>query len=93
VLRVTGLGSLDVGMPSTWRAAAIVLTAALVFELVNACLAAAGIYLYGRKRSRQALFGTWSDNALETVTLCLGGLAALALVYQPCSCSSCCRRC
>jgi len=83
VLRVTGLGPLDVGMPSTWRAAGIVLTAALVFELANACLAAAGIFLYGRKRSRQALFGTWSDNALETVTLCLGGLAALALVYQP----------
>ena len=83
VLRVTGLGQLDVGTPSVWRAAAIVLTAALVFELVNACLAATGIFLYGRKRSRQALFGTWSDNALETVTLCLGGLAALALVYQP----------
>ena len=83
VLRVTGLGQLDEGMPSTWRAAGIVLTAALVFELVNVCLAAAGIFLYGRKRSRQALFGTWSDNALETVTLCLGGLAALALVYQP----------
>ena len=83
VLRVTGLGQLDIGMPSTWRAAAIVLTAALVFELINVCLAAVGIYLYGRKRSRQALFGTWSDNALETVTLCLGGLAALALVYQP----------
>ena len=29
------------------------------------------------------MFGSWSDNALELATLCLGALTALALVYQP----------
>jgi diguanylate cyclase (GGDEF)-like protein len=83
VLRATGLGGLDDGSPAPLRAALIMLVAAVVFESVNAALAATGIFLYTRKRSVRALLGTWSDNALESVTLCLGALAALALVYQP----------
>ena len=79
----SGLGRLDAGSPAPLRAALIMFVAAAVFESVNAALAATGIFLYTRKRSVRALLGTWSDNALESVTLCLGGLAALALVYQP----------
>ncbi|WP_086673750.1 diguanylate cyclase [Amycolatopsis pretoriensis] len=57
--------------------------AAAVFELVNMGLVAAGIYLYTSQRSAADLIGTWEDNAFELATLCLGGLAALALAEQP----------
>ncbi|WP_308210265.1 GGDEF domain-containing protein [Amycolatopsis iheyensis] len=57
--------------------------AAVVFELVNVGLVAAGIYLYTSQRSAADLIGTWEDNAFELATLCLGGLTALALVEQP----------
>jgi len=57
--------------------------AAAVFELVNIGLVAAGIYLYASQRSAADLIGTWEDNAFEIATLCLGGLAALALGEQP----------
>jgi diguanylate cyclase (GGDEF)-like protein len=56
---------------------------AVVFVLVNIGLVAAGIYLYTSQRSAADLIGTWEDNAFEVATLCLGGLAALALVEQP----------
>ncbi|SFW91368.1 GGDEF domain-containing protein [Amycolatopsis australiensis] len=56
---------------------------AAVFELVNIGLVAAGIYLYTSQRSAADLIGTWEDNAFELATLCLGGLAALALAEQP----------
>ncbi len=83
VLRLTGLGGLDEGSPSAARAVGIVLSSAAAFELVSAVLVCAGIFLYTAKRSPRELLGTASDNALEIVTLCLGGLTALALVYQP----------
>ncbi|QRP51119.1 diguanylate cyclase [Amycolatopsis sp. FDAARGOS 1241] len=57
--------------------------AAAVFEAVNMALVAAGIYLYTGSRQSADLIGTWEDNAFELATLCLGGLAALALVAQP----------
>jgi diguanylate cyclase (GGDEF)-like protein len=83
VLHITGLGGLAGTPPAGIRGAAVVLVAALVFELVNLVGAAAGIYLYTEQRSLTDLVGTWGDNALELVTLCLGGLTATALVYQP----------
>jgi diguanylate cyclase (GGDEF)-like protein len=60
------------------------LLAGVIFELVDALLLALSITL----RSRGCvpltdMFGTWDDNALELTTLCLGGLTALTLVYQP----------
>jgi diguanylate cyclase (GGDEF)-like protein len=82
-LQVTGLGGLA-GVPSTGpRGAAVVLVAACAFELVNLLVVATGIYLYTEQRSLTDLVGTGGDNALELVTLCLGGLTAVALVYQP----------
>jgi diguanylate cyclase (GGDEF)-like protein len=80
---------------STWAAAVAVrmidpegfalrvLVGALAFELVNLLMVGAGIFLYTRRRALTDLVGTWEDNALELVTLCLGGLTAVALVYQP----------
>lgn len=83
VLRLVGLGGLDDGSPGWSRAMGIVLTACVVFELINAVLVATGIFLYTAKRSWSELLGTGSDNALEVVTLCLGSLTALVLVSQP----------
>jgi len=82
-VRAVGLGDLADAEPSSVRATAIVLLAAGVFELVNLAVSAAAIYLYMNERTVADLIGSWADNALELVTLCLGGLAALALVYQP----------
>jgi diguanylate cyclase (GGDEF)-like protein len=82
-VRAMGLGNLADAPHSSIRGTAIVLTAAAVFELVNLALVATAIYLYTQERSVTDLLGTWADNALELVTLCLGGLVGLALVYQP----------
>jgi diguanylate cyclase (GGDEF)-like protein len=82
-LDVTGLGRLTDAPQNSTRGAAIVLVAALAFELVNLLVVATGIYLYTHTREITDLVGTWNDNALELVTLCLGGLTALSLVYQP----------
>ncbi|MFL6143341.1 MAG: diguanylate cyclase [Labedaea sp.] len=82
-VQVSGLGHLDQAPPNSVRGALIVLVAAAAFELVNLAMAVTGIFLYTRERSLTDLVGTWSDNALELVTLCLGGLTALALAYQP----------
>ncbi|WP_432856527.1 diguanylate cyclase [Amycolatopsis sp. CA-161197] len=67
----------------TWHGVLALVAAAAVFELVNMALVAAGIYLYTGSRQAADLIGTWEDNAFEIATLCLGGLAALALVAQP----------
>ncbi|WP_425548846.1 diguanylate cyclase [Amycolatopsis ultiminotia] len=80
VLTVGGLD--NVGIDSWYGLGALVLAAA-VFEVVNAGLVAAGIFLYTNSRSPADLIGTWEDNAFELATLCLGGLAALTLVWQP----------
>jgi diguanylate cyclase (GGDEF)-like protein len=82
-LQATGLGGLA-GTPALGlRGTAVVLVAAVVFEVVNLVCVVAAIYLYTEQRTMTDLFGTWGDNALELVTLCLGGLTATALVYQP----------
>jgi diguanylate cyclase (GGDEF)-like protein len=82
-LRATGLGRLSRAEPLTVRGTWIVLTAGGTFELTSLVLVSLGIYLYTHKRSWSDLIGTGADNALELVTLCLGGLAGIALVYQP----------
>ena len=80
VLTMTGLAKAPL---ETSRGVFALCLAAAVFELVNICLVAVGIYLYTSRRSAADLIGTWEDNAFELATLCLGGLAALALVAQP----------
>jgi diguanylate cyclase (GGDEF)-like protein len=82
-LRATGLGTLSRTGPLTMRGSWIVLVAGGTFELASLLLVSAGIYLYTHKRSLSDLIGTGADNALELVTLCLGGLTGIALVYQP----------
>ncbi|MEV6901915.1 GGDEF domain-containing protein [Amycolatopsis sp. NPDC051372] len=68
---------------NTWHGMLALVAAAAVFEVVNMAMVAAGIYLYTGSRQATDLVGTWEDNAFEIATLCLGGLAALALVAQP----------
>ncbi|HEY4018702.1 MAG TPA: GGDEF domain-containing protein [Pseudonocardiaceae bacterium] len=82
-LRATGLGRLNRAEPLTVRGTWIVLVAGGTFEVASLLLVSLGIYLYTHKRSLSDLVGTVADNALELVTLCLGGLAGIALVYQP----------
>ena len=79
-LTMTGLAKAPL---ETLRGVLALCLGAAVFELVNICLVAVGIYLYTSQRSAADLIGTWEDNAFELATLCLGGLAALALVAQP----------
>jgi diguanylate cyclase (GGDEF)-like protein len=83
MLHGSGLGSLTAATPGTLHGTAVVLTAALVFELVDLAGIATSIYLYIERPSLTDLVGTRADNALEVVTLCLGGLIATTLVYQP----------
>ena len=82
-LRATGLGSLADSPPGTVHGAAVVLTAAVVFELVDLVGIAGSIYLYIQRPSLTDLVGTPADNALEVMTLCLGGLTATTLAYHP----------
>jgi diguanylate cyclase (GGDEF)-like protein len=82
-VHATGLGELTAAPPMSLRGTLIVLVAAAAFELVNLILAVTSIFLYTHERSVTDLLGTWSDNALELVTLCFGGLTALSLAYQP----------
>lgn len=82
-VHVLGVGDLADAQPSMVKGTVVVLVAAAVFELVNLAIAATSIYLMTHSRSATDLLGTWGDNALELVTLCLGGLTALALAYQP----------
>ncbi|HET9142041.1 GGDEF domain-containing protein [Actinophytocola sp.] len=82
-VRAFGPGDLADVDHSSVQGTVVVLLAAGVFELVNLVIVATGIFLYTRERSVTDLLGTGADNALELVTLCLGGLVALALVYQP----------
>jgi diguanylate cyclase (GGDEF)-like protein len=82
-VRASGLGNLADVPPGSGRGVEIVLIAAIVMELVNLIVAVVAVHLYSGTTSLTDLVGTWNDNALELVTLCLGGLTALSLAYQP----------
>ena len=58
-----------------------VLSAILVYTAVQRALVTAGLMslgIHGR-----VLLGSRDDNLIELATLCLGGLVALALIYEP----------
>ncbi len=63
-------------------AGALSVAAAMVaYELVNRCIVTVAL-LTMSVRGR-GLLGTADDNLIEIATLCLGGLVALAVLYQP----------
>lgn len=76
VLHYTPLGGLQDAAVAT---SPVVVVAAVAFEAVNVALVAAGVFLRTGKRSLPALLGTWRDNLLELVTLCLGAITAMLL--------------
>jgi diguanylate cyclase (GGDEF)-like protein len=59
------------------------LCAIVLFAAVNHGLLYAAISLALRPAKPAGFFLQWQDNLLEIATLCLGGLTALALLYQP----------
>lgn len=54
-----------------------------VYVVLNTALVALAIRLSGHGRGLRELVGRWDDNALELATLCMGGLAAVALQATP----------
>ena len=79
------LAEADPGHPMTTSAVSVlILCAALVaYTVTNAGLLHIAIYLAMRPSRLRELFGGWADVWLETATLCLGGLTALALLRSP----------
>ena len=62
---------------------ATVLTAMVAYVAVNRALIYAAMYLAVRPDDPRALLESWQDLALEFATLCLGGLTAIALLFEP----------
>ncbi|OOC01652.1 GGDEF domain-containing protein [Amycolatopsis azurea] len=61
---------------------AIVLSG-LTYFIVNALLVMIGFKLHDSQRGFVSFIGSWADNALDLVTLCLGGTTAVLLVVHP----------
>lgn len=83
---VQGSGGLPTG-PSDVAGVLGVIAAVVAYTVVNTVLIAIAIGLSRPADSRGAdareLMGRWDDNALEVATLCMGGLAAVALGDAP----------
>ncbi len=79
---VTGAGGLP-SDPADLAGALGVLAAVFVYTVVNTVLIAVAIGLSRRVTDPRELMGRWDDYALEIATLCLGGLAAVALGDAP----------
>ena len=60
-----------------------VLTAMLVYTAVNTGLIYAGVCILSRPATPPSFLTMWADVYLEVATLCLAGLTALALLFQP----------
>jgi diguanylate cyclase (GGDEF)-like protein len=57
--------------------------AGVAFTVVNSLLIMVGLKLHAPQRLFLPLIGSWSDNALELGTLCLGGVTAALLATHP----------
>jgi diguanylate cyclase (GGDEF)-like protein len=79
---VTGAGGLP-SDPADLAGALGVVAAVLAYVVVNTVLIAVAIGLSRHATDARELMGRWDDNALEIATLCLGGLAAVALGGAP----------
>lgn len=69
------------GIPGGIGGAFAVIIALIIYTGVNRGLITCVLRLYGVRG--RALFGTVDDNLVELATLCLGGLAALAVLHEP----------
>lgn len=70
-------------LPRGASAAAIVVLGLTMYTIVNRSLVFGAVYIDSGGRNKLNIIGTWHDNQLEIATLCLGALAALALLFQP----------
>jgi len=69
------------GAPWMLAGAISVVVVIVAHTLINRMLVTFGVLLLGVRG--RALLGTADDNLIEIATLCLGGLVALAVLYQP----------
>jgi diguanylate cyclase (GGDEF)-like protein len=69
--------------PDDLAAVAAIAVAVLCYVVVNTVLVAAVIALTSERPGLRALVGRLDDNALEVATLCMGGLAAVAIGATP----------
>lgn len=69
------------GLPGGVTGAFAVLIALVAYTVVNRALVTVALTLLGVRG--RGLLGTWEDNLLELATLCLGGLAVLAVRGEP----------
>jgi diguanylate cyclase (GGDEF)-like protein len=69
--------------PSPASAIVVVAAAMAAYQIVNLAVVLSAIYLAVRPVAFRSLLQTWNEVSLEIATLCLGGLAGLALLYQP----------
>lgn len=68
-------------IPGGVSGAVAVVVALVAYTAVNRALVTGALLLFGARGKH--LIGTWDDNVLEIATLCLGGLASLALLHEP----------
>jgi diguanylate cyclase (GGDEF)-like protein len=69
--------------PDDWAGVAGIAAAVLLYVVVNTVLVAGVIALTSDWPGLRALIGRWDDNALEVATLCMGGLATVAIGSTP----------
>ncbi|MGX7677326.1 GGDEF domain-containing protein [Jatrophihabitans sp. DSM 45814] len=70
-------------LPSGFLAIASVVTAICAFTFANSALVFSAVWLASRPDSSPPFRTIWQDSFLEISTLCLAGLAGLALIYEP----------
>ena len=62
---------------------ATIIVTGVSFIVVNTILVMIGFKLHNPRRGLLSFVGSWADNALEIVTLCLGATTAVALAANP----------
>ena len=70
------------GLPPALARALAIVVAILVYTSVNRATVYSSYASWGGLNG-QTIVGGWDDNLLEMSTLCLGGLASVAVVYEP----------
>ncbi len=66
-----------------WVVAPAVVLALLTYTTVNNCLVAVAVALSNPAPTAAAMFASWDENLVELASLCLGALAAAALLIDP----------
>jgi diguanylate cyclase (GGDEF)-like protein len=70
-------------LPAGAVALLVVALAIVVYTVVNTALIFSAIYLVVRPKKILSLIENWHDVALEFATLCLGGMTAVTVLFQP----------